>query len=72
MSATTMSPKGDDPQARMRKAIVAIMLDTTLSEQEKALKRQALLSGKWAPGGCATDGMPEERQGSREAGPLAP
>jgi len=43
-----MSATADD-QAVLRKAIVAIMLDNSLSEQEKALKRQALLSGKWAP-----------------------
>lgn len=36
-------------EAAMRKAIVAIMMDASLSESEKALKRQALMAGKWAP-----------------------
>lgn len=36
-------------EAAMRKAIVAIMMDGSLSEAEKALKRQALMAGKWAP-----------------------
>ena len=36
----------------MRKQIVAIMLDASLSEVEKAERRQALLSGKWAPEGA--------------------
>lgn len=31
----------------MRKAIFAIMTDTTLSEAEKAVKRQELMCGKW-------------------------
>ena len=43
----------------MRKAIVAIMLDTSLSEAEKAQRRQALMAGKWAPG------QGEEERGER-------
>lgn len=35
-------------EAEMRKRIFAIMTDTTLSEAEKAVKRQELMSGKWA------------------------
>ena len=31
----------------MRKRIFAIMTDTTLSEAEKAVKRQELMCGKW-------------------------
>jgi hypothetical protein len=43
-----MSATPADPAALLRKQIVAIMLDTSLSEQEKANRRQALLSGKFA------------------------
>lgn len=31
----------------MRKRIFAIMTDTTLTEAEKAVKRQELMCGKW-------------------------
>lgn len=51
-------------EAAMRKAIVAIMLDATLSEAEKALKRQALMAGKWAP---APPGERGQRGGERAA-----
>ncbi|KAL6751321.1 PUA-like domain-containing protein [Haematococcus lacustris] len=37
-----------DPQAQLRKAIVQIMMDSTLTEAEKAQKRQALMMGGWA------------------------
>jgi hypothetical protein len=47
-----MSATPADPAALMRKQIVAIMLDASLSDQEKACQRQALLSGKWAPNGA--------------------
>ena len=35
-------------EAELRKRITQIHLDPTLSEQEKAKKRQELLSGQWA------------------------
>ena len=34
-------------EAEMRKRIFAIMTDTTLTEAEKAVKRQELMCGKW-------------------------
>ena len=34
-------------EGEMRKRIFAIMTDTTLSEAEKAVKRQELMCGKW-------------------------
>jgi hypothetical protein len=36
-----------DAQAQLRKAILSIMTDTTLSEAEKAKKRQELMMGGW-------------------------
>ena len=38
--------KGMD-ETELRRQIVAIQIDATLSEAEKAKKRQALLSGRW-------------------------
>lgn len=38
----------DDAQAQMRKAIMAIMMDTSMSEEEKSSKRQDLLMGRWS------------------------
>lgn len=35
-------------QMEMRRRIMKIMMDTTLSDAEKAQKRQDLMSGKWA------------------------
>ena len=34
-------------EGEMRKRIFAIMTDTTLTEAEKAVKRQELMCGKW-------------------------
>ena len=34
-------------EAEMRKRIFAIMTDTTMTEAEKAVKRQQLMCGKW-------------------------
>ena len=34
-------------EGEMRKRIVAIMMDTTLTDSEKAVKRQELMCGKW-------------------------
>lgn len=36
-------------QAELRRQIVAIQSDTSLTDAEKANKRQALLSGSWQP-----------------------
>lgn len=36
-----------DAEAELRRKIIAICTDTTLTEAEKAQKRQQLLSGKW-------------------------
>ena len=60
--------KGAMDEAAMRKAIVAIMLDTTLSEPEKALKRQALMAGKWAPPAAAPAAGERERERAGEGG----
>ena len=62
----TIMAKGAMDEAAMRKAIVAIMLDTTLSEPEKALKRQALMAGKWAPPAAAPAAGERERERERE------
>lgn len=35
-------------QMEMRRRIMKIMMDTTLTDAEKAQKRQDLMSGKWA------------------------
>jgi hypothetical protein len=35
-------------QMEMRRRIMKIMMDTTLSDAEKAQKRQDLMSGKWS------------------------
>ena len=40
------SAKGMD-ETELRRQIVAIQVDATLSEPEKAKKRQGLLSGRW-------------------------
>ena len=61
-------------QAAIRKAIVAIQLDGSLTEQEKAVKRQALLTGKWAPpaadAGAGGEGR-EWRAGWRARAPMS-
>jgi hypothetical protein len=36
-----------EQEMAMRKAIMAIMMDTTLSDAEKAQKRQQLMCGGW-------------------------
>ena len=38
-------PQQDEAQLQLRRKIVAIMMDTTLSEAEKAVKRQELMCG---------------------------
>jgi hypothetical protein len=43
-------------EAELRKKILSIQLDKTLSEAEKAKKRQELLTGKWT--------QPSEREDS--------
>ncbi len=49
MSAVSSpAPPAADAEAQKRRAIMAIMLDTTLTEAEKARRRQALMMGSWA------------------------
>ena len=49
--------KGMD-ENELRRQIVAIQLDATLNEAEKAKKRQALLSGRWQEKGADDEGKP--------------
>ncbi len=49
----------------MRKAIVAIMMDTTLTDAEKAKKRQELLTSRWtAPIEESSEEPGEARRGA--------
>ena len=66
-SHQTMSATAADDQAALRKAIVAIMLDSSLTEAEKALRRQALMSGKWAPDGAFSDEKKGREKGNAGA-----
>ena len=43
-----MSGEEGDAQARMRRSIIAIQMDSSLSEDEKARRRQQLMLGGWA------------------------
>lgn len=52
-------------QAEMMKQILAIQRDPTLTEAEKAAKRQALMAGKWANTASNND---EESTGTQEGG----
>lgn len=47
-------------QSEMMKQILAIQRDPTLSDAEKAVKRQALMSGKWA---SPATGGEEQKEG---------
>jgi hypothetical protein len=54
-------------EAEMRKRIFAIMTDTTLSDAEKAVKRQELMCGKWmAPAAPAAAETTSHDSGSGE------
>ncbi|KAG1680327.1 hypothetical protein FOA52_015417 [Chlamydomonas sp. UWO 241] len=58
----------DDAQAQMRKAIMAVMNDTTLSDDEKASRRQAILMGKWSkPAEAKPADGDKPTKGSKEA-----
>jgi hypothetical protein len=46
-------------QAELRRHIIDIQTDTSLDDEAKAQKRQALLSGKWQP----QEGPPERPKG---------
>ncbi len=48
-------------ETELRKRITAIHLDPNLTEKEKAVKRQELLSGQWAK--PATEKEPESSTG---------
>ena len=51
-------------QAELRRQIVAIQGDASLSDAEKAKQRQALLSGSWQPAAVkAKEGMPPTWEG---------
>lgn len=54
-------------QMEMRRRIMKIMMDTTLSDAEKAQKRQDLMSGKWSD---EQEDKPGEQLGSKQAGVL--
>ena len=52
-------------EAELRKRITQIHLDTSLTDQEKAKKRQELLSGQWATPAATHE--PESSTGKRLA-----
>lgn len=58
----------NDKQMQLRKAIVAIMMDKSLTEEEKAKKRQALLMGGWS---AKTEGdKKEDKKESAKGGSI--
>lgn len=54
-------------QMEMRRRIMKIMMDTTLSDAEKAQKRQDLMSGKWSD---EQEDKPGEQLGNKQDGVL--
>jgi hypothetical protein len=49
-------PQQDEAQLQLRRKIVAIMMDATLSEAEKAVKRQELMcGGAWNKPSASSD-----------------
>lgn len=47
---------GMTKQQRLVKAILAIQNDSSLTDEEKARRRQELLSGKWSESGSSSNG----------------
>ena len=58
-----MAAVGAMNETELRKRITQIHLDPTLTEQEKAKKRQELLSGQWAK--PAAEEQPEPSKGMK-------
>lgn len=56
-----------DAQAQMRKAIFAIMQDTSLTEQEKAQKRQQLMMGAMWKKPAATEEEQKDEKAEKDA-----
>lgn len=56
----TMADEQPDPQAELRRQIVAIMRDDTLTEEQKSVKRQELMSGAWAKPATQKDAQSEQ------------
>jgi hypothetical protein len=63
MSAMASDGGENDAQAQLRKAILSIMTDTTLSEAEKAKKRQELMMGGWKKTAEGSEGKKEGGDG---------
>ena len=51
-----------DDDGGMRKKIIAIQLDTSLTDAQKAQKRQALMAGKWMVAQKDADSSDEEEE----------
>lgn len=62
------APQMSEQQMALRKAIFAIMQDTTLSEDEKSQKRQQLLMGGFAKPPVAAANSHDSGAGDGEAG----
>ncbi len=70
MSTSAASPQqADDAEAQKRRAIMAITLDASLTEAEKARRRQELMMGSWAtkPAASSRAGKPGALQSGKEA-----
>lgn len=52
-------------QQRLVKAIMAIQADPDLNDEEKAKKRQELMSGRWSASGSASHGSKVVTKGGR-------
>lgn len=57
---------GMTKQQRLVKAILAIQNDTRLNDEEKARKRQELLSGKWTDSGSSFDSSKVVAKGGKK------
>lgn len=67
--ASPSSPKEAPGANDLRSKIMAIMRDTTMTEQEKARKRQELLMGNWAkPAASAPEKEEQEAKKGAKGG----
>ena len=56
---------GMSKQQRLVKAILAIQNDSSLTDEEKARKRQELLTGKWSDSGSSSNGSKVVTEGGK-------
>jgi len=56
---------GMTKQQRLVKAILAIQNDSSLTDEEKARKRQELLTGNWSDSGSSSNGSKVVAEGGK-------